>query len=477
MLLQLTNAGAAPIVIKDQEGYTGFVAEVAPSTTEEVEVTTDLLQRLSSQLVALETPTYAADGTTILVALRWAVVASDARDDRTDGFDFAGAPTLTEFQGAAYSTTAGATNAVVSGTNLLGDQVAATLSVEDAAGTMEMGLVATNPGAAGNDITCTVITPASTLLVSVVGNAITVRPASGGSTIAAIVSAINTHANARLLVQATTVTGGTLNEAVAVQSLTGGKGPGVSLSLGGTACVLVEVSDTSATFDIPAGISTSSYSAPLEFRNGPHVSRLTVPVVGALAAVGSEPKLTLYGAASYSTGSGNTGVVITGTGLLADQVKATLLVEDALQTMGMTLEAVTPGVAGNAITCEVITPASTLAITVVGSAITVRPASGGSTIAAIAAAINADAAALLLVQATATTGGTLNEAVADQNLAGGAGPGVSLKIGSTACEISECTATQITANLPTGTGANGNITALTYTCGQYSTQLSIPVVT
>lgn len=277
MQLQLTNVGQAPIVVKDHEGYTDFAVTVAPSTTENVDVSQDLLQRLTPHLKALETPAYDADGTTILVALRWSVVAG-SEDARSMRADLAGLPSMNEYQAANYSTGGGGSDVVATGTGMLGNQVQATLEVEDAAASMRLDLEAVNPGAPGNAISLEVITPASTLLVTVAANKITVRPASGGSTISAIAAAINAEATAKTLVQATEGIAGTLNEAVAEQWLAGGEGPGVSLSLNGTACVLTEVTDTQLTFDIPSGISAASRIVPLEYQNGPHKSRLSIPV-------------------------------------------------------------------------------------------------------------------------------------------------------------------------------------------------------
>jgi hypothetical protein len=277
MQLQLTNVGQAPITVKDQEGYTEFTATVAPSTTENVDVSQDLLQRLTPHLKALETPQYDADGTTILVALRWSVVAG-TEDARSLRADLAGLPSMNEYQAANYSTGGGGSDVVATGTGMLGNQEKATLNVQDAALAMRLDLEAVAPGAPGNAISLEVITPASTLLVTVAADKITVRPASGGSTILAIANAINAEATAKTMVQASEGIAGTLNEAVAEQNLTGGEGPGVSLSLNGTACVLTEVTDSQLTFDIPSGISAASRIVPLEFQNGPHKSRLSIPV-------------------------------------------------------------------------------------------------------------------------------------------------------------------------------------------------------
>lgn len=278
MKLQLTNVGQAPIVVKDQQGYTDFALTVAPSTTEERVVSRDLLQRMTPQLQAMETPVLDVEGN-ILVALRWAVLFSDDEDDRSLDEGLAGLPSLNELQLAGLSTGTPATGVVATGTGLLGNQVKATLRIANAAGTVRLDLEAVVPGAPGNDISCEVITPASTLLSSVVGNKITIRPAAGGSTIANIVAEINSRAGVLLLVQATLGVAGTLNEAVAEAHLAGGTGPGVSLSANGTALALTEVTDTQLTFNVPAGISAASRIVPLDYRNGPHVSRLSVPVI------------------------------------------------------------------------------------------------------------------------------------------------------------------------------------------------------
>lgn len=278
MKLQLQNVGEATIVVKDPEGYTDFVAEVATGVTSSFDVSTDLLQRIAPSLKELETLVKDAAGT-VLIGLRWSVLASDDIDDRAMGEGLAGLPSLNELQATNYSTGGGASDVVASGTGMLGNQVKATLTSEIAAGTVGVDFEAVAPGAPGNAISVEFITPASTLLVSVVANKITIRPASGGSTAADIATAVNAEADALLLVQASEGTAGTVNEAIAEAFLDGGTGPGVSLSLNGTACAITALSDTEATFDIPTGISADGYIVPLEYRNGPHVSRLSVPVV------------------------------------------------------------------------------------------------------------------------------------------------------------------------------------------------------
>lgn len=277
--LQVQNVGEATVVIKDLEGYTDFTLEVAKSATKTKNVTTDLIQRISDKLKALETLQWNTDGDTVLVGIRWSILADDDIDDRAMIEGLAGLPSLLELQAENYSTGGGASDAVATGTGLLGNQVKATLSMATAAADAQVDFEAVNPGAPSNDISVVFITPASTLAVTVTANQIEIRPASGGSTASAIATAVNADADAKLLVQASEGVAGTVNEAIAEKYLDGGVGPGVSLTLGGTACVLTEVADTQLTFDIPTGISAASRIVPLEFRNGPHISRLAVPVV------------------------------------------------------------------------------------------------------------------------------------------------------------------------------------------------------
>jgi len=276
--LQIQNVGEATVVVKDLEGYTDFVMEVEKGATKSKDVTNDLVQRMAEKLKALETLQWNADGSLVLVGIRWSVLASDAGDDRGMVEGLAGLPSLNEYQNADYSTGSGETDLIATGTGLLGNQVKATKNIANVAADAQVDFEAVNPGAPGNAISVEFITPASTLAVTVAASKISIRPASGGSTAAAIAAAVNGDASAKLLVQATEGVAGTVNEAIAEQWLAGGIGSGVSLTMNGTACVLTEVLDAQLTFDVPSGISAASRLVPLEFRNGPHVSRLTVPV-------------------------------------------------------------------------------------------------------------------------------------------------------------------------------------------------------
>lgn len=278
--LQVQNIGQASITIKDQQGYTDFVMDVASGVTATKNISRDLLERIETQLKAYETPIMDSLGTTVVIGVRWTVLTDATLDGRGMPEGLAGLPALNELRAASYSTGAGGTNVVATGTGLLGNQVAATKTIANAAGTARIDLAATLPGAPGNDITFAIATPAGgATLVAVVGSAITVTPLAGGDTAANIIGVVNADPSAKLLVQATVGVAGSFTAAVAAVKLTGGVGPGVSLVLDGTACVLSEVANGQLTFDIPTGISAASRVVPLEYRNGPHITRLSVPVV------------------------------------------------------------------------------------------------------------------------------------------------------------------------------------------------------
>jgi hypothetical protein len=278
MKLQIQNTGQATITVKDAEGYTDFVMDVAAGQTESKPVTRDLVQRLAPKLLAMEGETRNAVGE-LIVGMRWSVLLDATDDDRAAGEGLAGLPTLNEFQAANYSTGGGASGAVATGTAMLGNQEKATLSVSNAAGTAVLDFEAVTPGAPGNAISVVMVQGVGALGVVVTANQIEITTASGGSTTAAIIAAVNSDADALLLVQASIGTAGTFDEDVDEDYLSGGTGPGVSLSLNGTACAITELTDTQVTFDIPSGISGNGYIVPLAFRNGPHITRLSVPVV------------------------------------------------------------------------------------------------------------------------------------------------------------------------------------------------------
>lgn len=278
MKLQLQNVGEATITVKDLDGYSGFVADVAKGETKTYDVTRDLVQRLAPRLVEMESLVKDPNqNDLVIVGLRWSVLSSADVDDRAMNEGLAGLPSLNEYQAASYSTGAGGSDVIATGTGLLGNQVKASLAIVEGSG--QLDLEAVNPGAPGNGISVEIIVGVGALGINVVANKIEVTTQAAGDTINDIANAINGDADAKLLVQASVGAAGSLTAAQAEKYLDGGVGPGVSLTLNGTACVLTEVLDGQLTFNIPTGISAANRIIPLEYRNGPHVSRLSVPVV------------------------------------------------------------------------------------------------------------------------------------------------------------------------------------------------------
>lgn len=278
--LQIQNLGVAPIAFKDPEGYTGFVAEVAANTTSTFDISADLLDRIYAQLKALETPMLAPDGTTILAGIRWNILAASTTDPRVTPEGSSGLPTVTGVALTAVDNSSGNTPVTLRGAALLSGQTKASAFI----GTAAIGFRATAvvPGTAGNDITVAVADAPTgegkVLTVGVVGSAITITPATGGSTAAAIIAAVNADATAKALVLLSDGAG-TFTTAVAATKLSGGVGPGVSVSVDGTACTILATTDTTVIFTIPAGIGAAGDVVALDYRNGTHVSRLCLPVI------------------------------------------------------------------------------------------------------------------------------------------------------------------------------------------------------
>jgi hypothetical protein len=275
--LSITNVGQAEVVIIDPQGITEFTTEVAPAATVTKEVSNDLLQRLTPDLKAMETPSLDAAGN-IVTGIQWSVSHSTG-DIRAASTSPQGLPQLNELQAQNYSTGSGATDVVATGTGLLGGQVKATLEMPNVAGDAQVDFEAVAPGGPGNNISVDIVTPTGSLTITVTVNKIEIQPASGGSTASAIAAAVNGDSDAKLLVQASEGVGGTINEAIAEQNLAGGEGPGVSLALDGTAMDLSEVTDTQLTFDLASGVSANLRVVPLQYRSGPHLAQLSVPVV------------------------------------------------------------------------------------------------------------------------------------------------------------------------------------------------------
>jgi len=278
LTLQIQNLGVAPIAFKDPQGYTEFSAEVAAVTTSTFAVSADLLDRLYTQLQGLETPVLASDGTTILAGIRWNVLASTA-DARVSPEGSSGLPVVNGVNVTAIDVSSG-NDATLSGAALITGQVKATALI----GTTALGFTATAvvPGSAGNDIAVVVNACPVTgeaIVVGVVGSVITITPVHDGSTAAAIIAAVNADSVAKYLVLLSDGHGTFTAAGIAHKHLATGAGPGVSVSANGTSCPIYATSPTAVSCTIPTTVATAGHVVSLDYRNGNHVSRLSLPVV------------------------------------------------------------------------------------------------------------------------------------------------------------------------------------------------------
>lgn len=156
-----------------------------------------------------------------------AVLALESRD---------ALPQLYVASGSIGEGAGGTDSLVLYGANLLAGRAKASGTIAG------ITLTALRPGTPGNDISLAIAVGAGALAVAVavVGNAITVTLADGGSTVADIVTAINAHATASTLVDAAVGTAGLLTTATAATKLSGGTGEGfvvTALSVAGGALV------------------------------------------------------------------------------------------------------------------------------------------------------------------------------------------------------------------------------------------------
>lgn len=121
----------------------------------------------------------------------------------------------------------------------------------------------------------------------------------------------------------------------------------------------------------------------------------------------------------------------------------------AVATAFLEIEAQKPGNQGNTISLVFAAPAGAGSVVVVGNKITVTPAAAGPDLTAIAAQINADAVASLLVLATARGAGAtvLTTPVAETFLVAGAGETPTIKIGGAVATILTHDDTSIAASV------------------------------
>jgi hypothetical protein len=276
--LRITNVGETEITLQDPAGISSFSRTIAKAATVDIDVSQDLMERLAPLLKKLEGEARDATSGKVISGARWSLLRGSAHDIRTLIEGVTGQPVLTELQAANYSTGTGAASVTVVGTALLGNQTKASKQI--LSGTPRLDLEAVVPGAPSNAYSFVLaVSGSSAIAVAVANSKITVTIKTAGETIADIRDAINSDASAKLLVKASEGVAGTATTAVAEKYLEGGKGPGVSAALNGQALSILEVSDTTLKVVFPTGISANGRIVPLDFKNGPHSSRISVPVV------------------------------------------------------------------------------------------------------------------------------------------------------------------------------------------------------
>ena len=150
-----------------------------------------------------------------------------------------------------------------------------------------------------------------------------------------------------------------------------------------------------------------------------------------------------------------------GLNFLANRTQASLVLGD------LTITSILPGEAGNNISVEVAAHAGALAVSLAGQKITISPAAAGNTWAQVKTALEADASIDALISITNDgEGNSTAGAVAAQNLSGGTGDGLIVRMyGNTAngnlmyenLTVSACSDTSIT--LAASTTAKDHISA------------------
>ena len=225
-------------------------------TTKAKSITSGQLERLAPSLTAMETG----------LAITWSVAADPALDPRAENSGDE-EPVVINGLSAAIIAAAGGP-LVIYGSGLLTGFTSATLKT----GATNYITYQSQLGAGGNVVSIKHLAghDATTLGVSVLGNAITVQLAAAGSTLAQVAAAVNAYPAAAALVIAT-VTGSAAAAAMAASYLTGGRGSTVAVRVGGLACAVTKLTATEIDVTVP-GLSPLSdgNTAVVLVVSGPH---------------------------------------------------------------------------------------------------------------------------------------------------------------------------------------------------------------
>lgn len=192
------------------------------------------------------------------------------------------------------------------------------------------------------------------------------------------------------------------------------------------------------------------------------------------AGLPGAPQLTRSDADDISAAAGSADLALFGTGLLAGQAKASLSHGDG--TSALTLEAQVPGRGGNDISLQ-ITDTGSLTVGAVGNQISVTIDGGTTTANDVKSAMDGDADIAKLVAVTSGGAGTDIAVLAETNLSGGAGAGMSAVCDGVAAVVLTATDTEVHLEVPALAGAAAGDTAnVVLSSGNHKSSLSLPVV-
>jgi hypothetical protein len=221
-----------------QTGTEPSVISVTAGTPQSLEIQWGQLERIAPQLQALAT-----------AGLCTFAVANSTTNAFANQPDVPSAPIIDLVAGAVSAAT-GVTGGVITGTNLLGGQTRAALTINSTATAAGHVVITALPvGFAGNLIDFRVIDSGSSHLAvtSATSSGRTIVTANLGGdtpTCAQMVTAINSGATGIVRSAATGTTSATITAAVALAPLVGGLGSGTSLTVGGVAAVIAAIDET-----------------------------------------------------------------------------------------------------------------------------------------------------------------------------------------------------------------------------------------
>lgn len=213
----------------------GWSTSVELGTSKSKAISQGQLERIAPALKTLE-----AAG-----KIAWSVAQDPAQDMRAEEGDTQ--PLYVAGLDAAATAAAGGATLKIFGAGMLTNFTPATRVT----GATNYITYASKAGAAGNKVSVAHVQGTGALAVAVVGSAITVTLATGGSTLAQVAAAVNADPSASALVIAT-VTGSASAAVLTAGLLVGGTGSTVAVKVGGHACNITKLSDTEIDVLVPA---------------------------------------------------------------------------------------------------------------------------------------------------------------------------------------------------------------------------------